>query len=689
MKLSTVSLTLSLVALAGAAPAQSIGSVAPGSGHAGRGLAPQGPGFDWSYLNPANTGIPGDYVHDLHVDGSGAVWIPAYIPFWEQGGITRFDGQDYETISNVDWPLIESPRFNEIVEDASGVLWIATDAGLLRLDPAEGPAGMKLYDPGNSGFGSGDLNALEIAPDGTLWIAVDSIGGGQGGLARFDPQTESVQQWTTANGLPWAADWPGWDDIDFVAVEETQSGYTVWFGSGPMGMATYTDGRFAWFGQPNTVGPDTPIAFEGADPIDSSGNLWYLTLGGLTRRAPDGTTTKVGYPAGLGTEVMEVVALEGGRAALGTAYADVFLWDGSWTYVGNWGGGTHTYALVEDAQGRLWAGGIGGVSRLENGSWQRYRLTNSGMIGYFLQAIAFAPNGDVYMNGNAAPGVGGFSFFDGEDWTCANDATYGIGLPWGLPSDDVEALAVLPNGELLFAPTFNGLWKWDGSGYQQLIPFAGIEHIEIDGLGRAWAATDNGALYLVDGGSITTFTTQNSPIFPGDNRSLVPDPNLPGFVWLCSPFGAVQTDGVVWNLFPRELVGLSVNTISELLTCAEPDIDGTLWLGSSGSGLFHLDPATGAYEQFTPQNSPLFSDDVSLLELAPDGALWVSTFDFTFPYPGGVNRIDAGQWKGWTAGSGGPLLHNQVEVLTSRGDAQHHELWIGFASEGIAVIDVD
>ena len=42
------------------------------------------------------------------------------------------------------------------------------------------------------------------------------------------------------------------------------------------------------------------------------------------------------------------------------------------------------------------------------------------------------------MNGNAGPGIGGFSIFDGVQWSCANVANYGLGPAWSLPSDDVD-----------------------------------------------------------------------------------------------------------------------------------------------------------------------------------------------------------------------------------------------------------
>jgi hypothetical protein len=76
------------------------------------------------------------------------------------------------------------------------------------------------------------------------------------------------------------------------------------------------------------------------------------------------------------------------------------------------------------------------------------------------------------------------------------------------------------------------------------------------------------------------------------------------------------------------------------------------------------------------------------LELAPDGALWITTFDLTFPYPGGLTRRDELGWKTWSAGSS-PLLHNQIDVIDSRSTGDSHQIWVGFASEGFAVIDVE
>ena len=109
---------------------------------------------------------------------------------------------------------------------------------------------------------------------------------------------------------------------------------------------------------------------------------------------------------------------------------------------------------------------------------------------FFAEDIAFAPNGDVAMTANAGPGVGGFDIMHPDrTWTNANTATYSLGLPWPYPTDNTSAVGYRQNGNLLFAPTNNGLKEYDGDGYIEKIPNGwSIEHIGVAGIGRAWSA---------------------------------------------------------------------------------------------------------------------------------------------------------------------------------------------------------
>jgi len=636
----------------------------------------------WTIHKPSNTGVPGDTTLDIVVDADGKPWIPGYIPFWEEGGMSRFDiaTNTWFPVTNVDYPEIASPRFNDIDIDADGIMWIGSDDGLLRYDPQLDT--IVRYDKFNTPMPGDQIGTVSLAPDGSIWLAIHNHGESPpGGLVRFDPVLDTWNVWTTANGLPWGDDWPGWDWIDYAAAApDDGGGYTVYFGSMEMGAATYKNGVFTLLADEGTIPTIWGIASD--DPVDDMGHTWLSTDLGLYRRDPDGSMNFVGSPASGAVE-----AFSGGRAGLRTSNGGIYIYDGStWSYIGTWGGAAGTYALAEESPGVYWAGGVGGAARYSEGSWQRYRLTNTGMLSYFMNTIDFGPDGKVYVDANAAAGVGGFDIFDGERWTCVNDLNYGLGPDWGRPSDHVEVLCARSNGKLALDWDIGGLHEWDGANFNSLNPQWNTFALEEDTLGRLWSGT-SGNLFLYEGGNYTTFDTNNSPMLAFDVKSIEADHQNPGFIYAATGLGVVHTDGVTWNVYPREMIGLSEWTIGHFIGWAEPAADGTLWLGT-GLGVYHFDPATGQYDNFTPANSTLPSDDISQIEVTPDGSVWISTFGDDFPYYGGLTRFDGFNWTTWTM-TDSPLPHNQIRVLTSRTVPTGYELWVGTASEGIAVLTVE
>ena len=310
------------------------------------GFAPGG-GIEWRYYRPSNTGILGDVVLSICVDDEDRPWVSAYTEFWEAGGMSRMnpDGT-WQVVSSDDLRPpdgIVSPRFYEIVKATNGVLWVASEYGLFRYDPAIGSDSLTRYDMGNSPMTSNRVTDIDVAPDGTVWF-------GQEGLFKFDPLANTWQVWTLANGLPWAQEYPTSPYVDRVAIVPASGGYSVWFGGNAIGVATYSNGQFFWYGIPSSAppgsGPVTPTGFIGRDPVDNLGNIWLRTNYGMGRRAPDGSFTVTGFPAGLGdNDISAVYAFRNGRVALGTYTSQIHIWDSGWASLGNWAG-SHTYALA-------------------------------------------------------------------------------------------------------------------------------------------------------------------------------------------------------------------------------------------------------------------------------------------------------------------------------------------------------
>ncbi|HYF14263.1 MAG TPA: hypothetical protein VD971_04230 [Phycisphaerales bacterium] len=660
-----------------------------------------GQSISWEILKPSNTGIPGDFTQTILIDGQQRPWVAGYIPFWEEGGVAyRTPDGDWTPISSVDHPEIASPRFSDMKQDAAGNVWVASDDGILRIDSSTTPATVMRFGPQQTGLPATQFIDIDIAPDGSIWAVSDPVQQPPtGGMVRYRPATN---QWTAftvtspqPNRLPWAGQL-NWNQLDRVAVhpDETGGNYTVYF-AGLAGMGSWRDGVMTWVTNSQTQqhGSTAMLSFPSVNAVSDDGTIWYTSRAGLVRKPRNGPIEVVQYPNDLDTEVSLVTAVSGGRALLGTYYADVFLWNnGGWSYLGNWGSGYHTYAFAEEAGGAFWAGGIGGSSRYDpnTGFWQRYRLTNTGMLSYWVESFTFDTEGNVYMNGNAGTGVGGFNIYDGRTWVGVNVANYGLGPPYPLNTDDTSALQWRSNNTLAVAGRGQGLYQFDGFGFTELIApgFADIIELAEDGSGRLWGSHYGGGVHIVDQSFQRQFLTRdNSPLTPAELVDILPDPQNPNFVYICGMFAVQHTDGVTWQTTPREALGLFQNSIGHHFTSMGLAPDGMWWLGS-GQGLFHYNPQEGTYTRYHKGNTPgMPSDDVWHIEVAPDGSVWFNMFDDVWPYPGGMGHVANGTFTFYRQGTS-PLPHNQVWGLNSRAVEGGYELWIGTASEGVAVVTV-
>lgn len=73
---------------------------------------------------------------------------------------------------------------------------------------------------------------------------------------------------------------------------------------------------------------------------------------------------------------------------------------------------------------------------------------------------------------------------------------------------------------------------------------------------------------------------------------------------------------------------------------------------------------------------------INSIAIAPNGHVWIGTFDGEhFPYHGGVRDFDGTRWTSYTTANS-PLRHNQVEAVAV--DARGR-VWIGTPSEEAAI----
>ncbi len=363
------------------------------------------------------------------------------------------------------------------------------------------------------------------------------------------------------------------------------------------------------------------------------------------------------------------------------------LMEHAWQNFGIWRDGGFSYGLDIDANGNIWASGIGGAAKrdAQTGVWQRYRITNSSQIDYWVEDISIDDQGNVWMTGNGGSGVGGFQKFDGIRWIGFNNENYGLGYPFPFPTDNTEVIYYRPsNGNIIINPMYNYLHAWNGSTYTSLnYPLDRSEGVVEDSQNRLWSIGDYYSLsYYNEAGN----NWINVPVI-GSGTNIEKDPTRPGTIWACSGYQALRTDGT-YN-FSKVVDDFSeLNPQSDVLTTVVPLPDGFAWVGTN-QGLAKVNANTGTYQFYSPSNSQIPGESITPLAVTPDGKLWFANFGSTSTSTYGLCWFDGTNFGIFPQQQTGGLPHAQIYDLEVKNIQNGYELWISCASRGVAVLKVE
>jgi hypothetical protein len=459
-----------------------------------------------------------------------------------------------------------------------------------------------------------DARDVAVAPDGTLWLATAH------GLCHFTKGT--CRNYTPADGLIHHA-------VRAVAV--TGDG-VVWAGT-ETGVGRF-DGS-SWNSYPSPA-PIEDLA------LAEDGTVWVATAAGVGRYNPsqdDWTTYTEAH--GLPASHAQIVAIgPGGEVWTYILWHGVYEFDGeNWRAVGEIPGGT-VADVAFGADGTPWVGTVGGthypggVLVYRQGETWTDVAAAQGLMS--IRAVAPGPAGMVAANGSLWAGMDtGVMRFDGRDWwvvsECESFTDCGVlniaftadGAAWVVNGFSVARLAD-PSGAAGDGQSWTRFEKLVSS--LVAAPDGGIWM-------NGWEGSQ-GSSYVAhfDGANWTTYRSADA--FPG--RFSV---------------GAATDDGRVWGVVPEK--GLASFTYP-----IGGSGDGSAWAGSQ------------AWTFYAPP------EDVSLLSVvtvAPDGALWLTTDD-------GVARFDPA--AGLT-GDDAPDLGQAWTIYTSEDGlvSYYHAIAFGPAGE--------
>jgi len=535
---------------------------------------------------------PDVFTRALAEDKSGKLWVASDLGIGivrsRYGFLDEYDPVTETFTRHVpEGGQFDGPITN-ITQDRDGVLWLASNHGLIRMDQATGRMIHYRHRAEDPASLSGDFvrSTLE-ARDGTFWVAttkgvdqfdrrtakavrhvllpvdlrdevqislfedrsgvVWTISGLGYGLARLDRQAGRL--------IPYSPEGGGGDDKNHwgaSAIIEDEEG-ALWIGTGSHGILKLNRDRSRFTHYQNN--PSDPESLSGDQILtlfeDREGTIWVGTNdGGLNRFASRSTPFK------------RYRHEPGNPNSLDTAY---------------------TTAVYEDSHGILWIGGKDAVGRMDRKTGRMTFYRKGGGPGELSSTLIFSivedPAGNLWFGTRRSglnrldPGTGKFKVYrhdSADPHSLGNDTVNSLfvsreGVLWAGTDDGIDA----------FDPATQSFRNYRASGLSEMR----VRDIAEDAQRNLWIATRASGLLLLD------------PV--------------------SGHFRIYQHDSQPGSLSSDQVSGVCV------------DRSGIVWAGAL-NGLNRFDPATQLFTTYD-QSDGLTNSNVSRILEDERGDLWIST----------------------------------------------------------------
>jgi signal transduction histidine kinase/ligand-binding sensor domain-containing protein len=645
---------------------------------AGASAGPTQQGFGAWTTYTVTEGLARNWAYSLAQTPSGDLWISS-------GILNRFDGRSFEHLpyggvllvdrhgtlwAGTDEPALYSSRdgrhferfgpeqglpaarIHALFEDSRGNLWIGTTGydgggkGVCRFDG-------KSFRTWTSrdGLGGDDVSAIAEDRSGKLWFGLSTYADRialKRGLSRFDPQSNSFQTFTTADGLPN-------DEVTALALDTAGR---LLIGT-RAGLCTYSDGRFSPLVTPDGIAPDLPVRsllvdragnlwigsmsvwtgrrfeshgillYDGEHTTvldqgelssldyrdilqDRDGNLWFATFaGGIVRLDPSFLRPGATAPP-LQKGVVETRCDGAGRVWLLTGdgrlvlhqTAGAFDIDGTFEAAGaELGlGAEPVHGIGLDHGGELWAWSGGTASHFRDGRF-RPELDLPGerilYVGFGRDGVPLA----VTETGLWRPG--------------------GRAATFDLKGVTVRAL-LETRGGVVCITTDHGLWHIGPSGPRLYGTKDGLAQIALtpylfeDAQGQVWLSCVRGGMYSLHGDGLETLTMLEGSEAKGDPFLL----DSRGRFWI-GTWGRRGAQGLELRQGTEVRHYTRADGLGDLdLQVIAEDPRGMLWIGTVGGGVSRFDGV--AFQSLTVADG-LASNNVHAVDFAGDGSVWLSS----------------------------------------------------------------
>jgi len=531
-----------------------------------------------------------------------------------------------------------SPVVYQILQDPSGVLWLATGDGLSRFD-----GNPFVHFTATDGLPHDSISALGEDAQGHLWVAASGhLPFAQRGLCRYDGTR--FDHYTAADGLASDGVLGLWIDPDGV----------LWVGT-TSGLSRYEDQRF----QAITQGDGQPL--EGVTSLcpDPHGRLWIGTQAGLCVKEGERVTRWDPEEGGFRDRIWRCMADRQGRVWVGGPEG-VRVYDGPrWEpFPVQEGLGTSgAMPLFEDREGRIWLAAFPEGVLCWDGTGFTAFTRYDGLANNQVEGGLQDRDGSIWIATNG----GGVSRYDGHPFQHVTTAE-------GLLADGLTFVRQDRQGHL-WVGTFRGVCRYDGQAWTAVAPASHWRSAWIDWLedrqGRVWGVTHSGEVQCREEGA--WITVRPAPEHSFNTGSLAED-GL-GHLWCANGEpGVLRYDGHRWTRFtPAD--GL----VDEAVRLVWTDREGRVWLGTMHGGVSRYEASR--FVTVTAGEALGYRCLLALF-VDRDGALWAGTEG------GGVSRYDGSEWATFTTADG--LAGNRVLAIIQDATGR---IWFGTQGGGVSLYD--
>lgn len=553
-----------------------------------------------------NSGLPGNFVEDLHEDCTKTLWIAT------DSGLSLFDLTTGEFKLSSGQRTFQGRHLYGFAAQACNPPIIAAQGGLYR----EQNGSWKPY-PLETNLGN-DLIVKDATfdVDGGIWIATSNAGllyYGGGSNLNYSKEIRALP--TNIRTLRWDSDGALWIG--------TNNGLAR---LSARGLETFTTQHGLSF-------PIVTSLFE-----DREQHLWIGTFGGGLNRLRNtsivGFDQVDGFP---GTVSLAFHINEDGSRWVGTE-AGLYAWDAqqprTYTESGQELPSNTVFTLEEDKLGRLWVGTSQGIAILQNNYVVQQMTVEDGLPGDWVRALFTDHRGWMWIGTRAGLAI----------WKPETPDTFQRIA--GLPSEKIRDIAQDQAGQVWVA-TESGLATFEGDEAIQVYgKLAGLNDTFIlclyaDQDSGLWIGTNAGGLYYFNSGRFFGFNKENG-LCEDTVYRIVED--LAGRLWMSCTNGVFTVEKMQLLALARgEVDSLDCRSFDERdglpnRECVGAgsatglrDDQGYVWLATA-SGLARIDPSLAVQKIKPPP--------VHIESMTVDEATQYDTFEEPVNLEAGTDKFE-------------------------------------------------